>query len=132
MSGKVRLIAVAAAAALGAGPAWAHHSFAMFDMNQENTLSSTVKDFQLTNPHSWVWLTVADGAGGTDQWGLEGMSPNYLERRGWSKRTISPGDKVTVVIHPVRNGEHGGELLRMTLPDGKEMVMFGEPPASKP
>ena len=114
-----------AAALLAAGPALAHHSFAMFDMTQEKTVSGTVTDFQWTNPHSWIWLEVPTSGGASEQWGVEGMSPNFLERRGWSKNTLKVGDKVTVVVHPVKNGGHGGSFVRVTLPDGKVMDMMG-------
>jgi hypothetical protein len=124
----------AAAAAMAAGtPALAHHSFAMFDMTQEKTISGTVSDFQWTNPHSWIWLDVPTADGGSEKWGVEGMSPNFLERRGWSKNTLRVGDKVSVVVHPVRNGGKGGSFVRVTLPDGKVMDMMGgggPPPAS--
>ena len=118
-----------AAALLMSGPALAHHSFAMFDMTQEKTVSGTVTDFQWTNPHSWIWLDVPTSAGASEQWGVEGMSPNFLERRGWSKNTLHRGDKVSVVVHPVKNGGHGGSFVRVTLPDGKVMNMMGAYPA---
>ena len=118
-------LTLAAASVLGsAAPALAHHSFSMFDMAQEKTISGTVTDFQWTNPHSWIWLEVPT-AGGGEQWGVEGMSPNFLERRGWSKNTLKVGDKVSVVIHPVKNGGKGGSFVRVTLPDGKVMDMMG-------
>ncbi len=118
------LVLFAAAALASASPALAHHSFAMFDMAQEKTISGTVTDFQWTNPHSWIWLEVP-AASGAEQWGVEGMSPNFLERRGWSKNTLHRGDKVSVTIHPVKNGGHGGSFMRVTLPDGKVMDMMG-------
>jgi hypothetical protein len=68
---------------------------------------------------------VPNEKGELEQWGIEGMSPNFLGRRGWSKNTMKPGDKVSVEIHPLRNGEHGGTFLNVTLPDGKKLMMFG-------
>lgn len=121
--------AAAVLGALGAAPAYAHHSFAMFDMTQEKSVAGTVTDFQWTNPHTWIWLQVPVANGPAEQWGIEGMSPNFLERRGWSKNTLHPGDKVTVVVHPVRNGGHGGSFVRVTLPSGKVMDMMGGQPA---
>jgi len=121
-----RILAASALALAAATPALAHHSFAMFDMAKEQTISGTVTDFQWTNPHSWIWLEVPSASGGGgEQWGVEGMSPNFLERRGWSKNTLHRGDKVSVVIHPVKNGGHGGSFVRVTLPDGKVMDMMG-------
>ncbi|HEU4625574.1 MAG TPA: DUF6152 family protein [Steroidobacteraceae bacterium] len=104
---------------------FAHHSFSMFDMKTTKTLSGTVKEFEWTNPHTWLWLMVPNDRGELEQWGIEGMSPNFLGRRGWSKHTLRPGDKVTVEIHPLRNGEHGGTFLNVTLPSGKKLMMFG-------
>jgi hypothetical protein len=119
-----RLSALAAAGVALAGPALAHHSFAMFDMGAEKSISGTVSDYQWTNPHTWIWVDVPT-ASGSEKWGVEGMSPNFLERRGWSKRTIAIGDKVTVVVHPVKDGGHGGSFISVTLPDGKVMNMMG-------
>lgn len=117
---------VLAALAGSAGPAEAHHSYAMFDMGKEVSLVGTIKEFQWTNPHSWIWLDVPGADGKVEQWGIEGMSPNYLARRGWTKETLKPGDKVTVVIHPLKNQEHGGSFLRVTLPDGTVMIQVGD------
>jgi len=123
---------------LGSGVLWlglaaapsavlAHHSYAMFDMSQTLTLQGTIRDFQWTNPHSWIWIDVA-GAKGPEQWGIEGMSPNYLARRGWTKHTLKPGDKVSVLIHPLKGAEHGGSFLSVTLADGSVMRQSGGPP----
>ena len=107
------------------GTAVAHHSFSMFDMKATKTISGTVKQFEWTNPHTWLWIYVPNDKGELQQWGIEGMSPNFLGRRGWSKNTLKAGDKVTLDIHPLRNGEHGGTFLNVTLPNGKVMKMFG-------
>ena len=125
-SGFKRTCAALAALAIGAcGTALAHHSFSMFDMKTTKTLTGTVKQFEWTNPHTWLWVMVPNEKGELEQWGIEGMSPNFLGRRGWSKNTLKPGDKVAVEIHPLRNGEHGGTFLNVTLPNGKKLMMFG-------
>lgn len=110
-------------------PALAHHSFAAFDLSQEKTITGTIADFQWTNPHTFVWIDVPTAGGGTEKWGIEGMSPNFLERRGWSKNTLHPGDKVTVTFHPTKFG-HGGSFVRVTLPDGTSRDMMGTPPSA--
>ena len=122
---RLVLITAAAGALVSTSTALAHHSFSMFDMAQEKTIAGTVTDFQWTNPHSFIWLEVPNASGAGEQWGVEGMSPNFLERRGWSKNTLHRGDKVSVVIHPVKNGAHGGSFVRVTLPNGKVMDMMG-------
>ncbi len=96
--------------------AFAHHSFAMFDNKQEKTLTGTLKELQWTNPHIWVQVLVKDPATGKDvEWSVEGGSPNNLARRGWSRSVMKPGDPVVVVIHPLKNGDNGGSLVKVTV-----------------
>lgn len=122
---RIKILTIAVLAAfLGVAPALAHHSFDMFDLTKQMTITGTIKDFQWTNPHTWTWVDVPNDKGGVDTWGIEGMSPNYLGRRGWTKHTLNPGDKVTVTIFPLKDGKKGGTFLHVELPDGKEMVMF--------
>ena len=105
----------------------AHHSFAPFDMGAEKTISGTVKQFDWTNPHTWIWVNVPDGHGGVETWAIEGMSPNFLGRRGWTKSSLKAGDKVSLVIRPLRDGSKGGMFVRATLADGKVLLPTGEP-----
>jgi len=105
------LTALLVVAALGSRAA-AHHSFAPFDMSSEKTITGVVNRFEWTNPHSWIWIDVPNDKGGVDTWGIEGMSPNYLARRGWSKTSLKPGEKVTIVVRPMRNGQNGGMFVR--------------------
>jgi hypothetical protein len=118
-------VAVTAVGVLGPGIVDAHHSYAMFDVVHEKTLSGTIREFQWTNPHTWIWIQVPTADGGKEEWGVEGMSPNFLGRRGWSRETLKPGDKVTIVIHPVKDGSRGGSFLRVTLADGRVLDMMG-------
>ena len=126
---KARLTAAFAALALAgaaAAPALAHHSFAMFDFQASKTVTGTVEQFDWTNPHTFIWLQVPTGANGaTERYGFEGMSPNYLGRRGWTKSTLKPGDKVTVIYHPLKDGSKGGTYQKVQLSDGKELANIG-------
>ena len=97
-------------AALTAPPALAHHSFAMFDSGTEVRLTGTVREFQWTNPHSWLQLQVERG-GTTVEYSIELGSPNSMSRRGWRRTTFRPGDKITAVINPMRDGSPGGALV---------------------
>ncbi len=99
-------------------PAVAHHSTAMFDFTKTVQLEGTIKDFQWTNPHTWTVVTVSGKPGVAGEYGLEGMSPNYLARNGWSKRMLKPGEKVKLAIHPLKDGRKGGFMVSVTLPDG--------------
>ena len=110
-----------AAAVIAAGSASAHHSTAMFNMRESVVLNGTIKEFQWTNPHTWIVFDVPNGKGGTDEYGIEGMSPNYLARVGWDKHTLSSGDKVELTIHPLKDGRKGGFDVSVKLPDGKLM-----------
>ena len=119
MVSKFGIAALAASmAAVAASPAMAHHSFAMFDRAKQVTLAGTIKSFQYSNPHSWVELIVMTPAGGTEDWTIEALSPNVLSRSGWKKSSLVAGQKVKVVINPMRDGSHGGNLVSVTLPDG--------------
>ena len=106
------------------GAAWAHHSFAMFDQSKALPLKGTVHDFQWTNPHAFIDIDVPNPGGSTDLWKVELNSPNNLKRQGWKSSEMKPGDKVTVVIRPLRDGSKGGLFVSVTLPDGK---FFGDP-----
>jgi hypothetical protein len=113
----VTFLALAALAAAAAAPAVAHHSTAMFDFAKTIEITGTVQDFQWTNPHTWTNVTV-EGGGTAGVYGLEGMSPNYLARNGWTKRTLNPGDKVTFEVHPLKDGRKGGFMVSAKLADG--------------
>ena len=105
----------------------AHHSFAPFDLTKEKTITGTVSRFEWTNPHSWIWVDVPNEKGGVDNWAVEGMSPNYLARRGWTRTTVKPGDKITIAVRPLRSGENGGMFVRATLADGRVLTQTGQP-----
>ena len=117
---SVMALAVAAAVMV-AGGASAHHSTAMFDMQKSVTLNGTIKEFQWTNPHTWIVFDVTNASGGVDEYGIEGMSPNYLARNGWDKHTLSSGDKVELVLHPLKDGRKGGFNVSVKKPDGTVM-----------
>jgi hypothetical protein len=124
-----RAVVVGLLGLLGGGIASAHHSFSVFDMTTNKEIEGEVVEFQWTNPHTWTWVDVTNADGTTTRWGLEGMSPNFLGRRGWSKNTFKPGDKIKATLWPLKSGEPGGTLQRATLPDGSEVVNFGRGPA---
>jgi hypothetical protein len=115
-----------------AGSAWAHHSFAMFDLEKQVTVEGAVKEFQWTNPHCWLQVMVPDGKGGEQEWSFEMGALGMLARTGWKSSTVKPGDKVTVVMNPLKSGEPSGRLLKVTLPDGRVMGPGGNAPPPKP
>jgi hypothetical protein len=102
----------------------AHHSFAMFDQSQQVTLKGTVAEFQWTNPHAWIHLDVPNANGVKDTWQVELNSPNNLKRQGWKSTSVKPGDQVTLVLNPLKDGSKGGLFVSITLPDGS---VLGDP-----
>ena len=116
---KSRMLGLAAVAAvLQAVPAIAHHSFAMFDGKSTVSLEGTVKAFQWISPHSWILLMVPNSGGQPEQWAIEMGSPGGLAKDGWRPKTLTPGMNVTAIIHPLKDGTHGGQYLAVKLPDG--------------
>lgn len=109
---------ILAAFLLTAVPAAAHHSAAMFDHTKTVKLVGTVVQFGWTNPHSWISIDVPDASGKTERWSVECNSPNNLARMGWKSASLKPGDKVTILIHPLRNGDKGGSFMSATLANG--------------
>jgi hypothetical protein len=107
--------------AAGAGPALAHHSFSMFDSEHQKKMIGTVKEFNWTNPHVYILLSSADASGVVKDFTVECANPGILNRVGWKFNMIKPGDKLTVIIAPLRDGEAGGLLKEVTLPDGRVM-----------
>jgi hypothetical protein len=96
----------------------AHHSLGMFDMQKTSTLQGTVSKFEWTNPHAWIWVTVADSKGESQEWGLEMAALAMLRRGGYTRNSFRPGDKVSIEMHPVKDGRNGGAFIRATFADG--------------
>jgi hypothetical protein len=102
----------------------AHHSFAMFDQSRQVTLKGTVSEFQWTNPHAWIHLDVPNVNGVKETWQVELNSPNNLKRQGWKSSSVKPGDQVTLVLNPLKDGSKGGLFVSITLSDG---TVLGDP-----
>jgi hypothetical protein len=114
-----KTLGLATIAAALAGPALAHHSFAMFDAGKTITLAGTVKEFEWVNPHAWIHIITADPkTGEIGDWSFEMGSPGQLGTRGMKSDSMKPGDKVTISAHPMKDGSHGGQYMSATLADG--------------
>ncbi len=99
----------------------AHHSYSMFDAAKSISLQGNVREFQWTNPHCFIEL-LALRSGAAEEWSIQMDSPQGLYRRGWRPGSIKPGDKVTIVIHPTRDGSHSGRYVSAVGPDGKPLL----------
>ena len=124
------VLAVAFVAANGAR-AVAHHSFSPFDMANQKTVTGTVNKVEWTNPHTWIWLNITNDQGVVETWGFEGMSPNYWARRGWTRTTLKPGDTISLVFRPLKDGSHGGMFVSTKLADGRVLTGGGASPADR-
>ena len=113
--------ASALAVTLTASTALAHHSFAMFDMTKEVTVSGTIKQFQWTNPHAYIQLTCKDASGRDVEWSMEMGAPMYLYARGWRPSSLKAGMRVNVTLNPLRNGKPGGVVREVTTADGRSI-----------
>ena len=99
----------------------AHHSPVLFDRSVAKTLVGTVVEFAWTNPHASIQLDVPNETGSADRWGVELGSPNSMAKNGWRSSSVKPGDKVTVIVNPLKSGEPGGIFVSITLADGRRL-----------
>jgi len=118
-------------AMLMASSAFAHHSHAMFDSTKQVTLVGTVKELDWDNPHCWLQVLVPDPKdpqAAPVEWSVEMDSPLSMFRRGWKPGIVKPGDKITVVVNPLRDGRTGGQIVSATGADGKPIGIAPESP----
>ena len=111
-------LAFAALVAFTAAPALAHHSFAMFDRDKPMTLEGVVRQFQWTNPHSWIQVNAPGPDGVMREWSIEGNSTGTLYRQGWKPTSFKAGDKVSMRIFPMKDGSAGGSFVGARFADG--------------
>jgi len=97
----------------------AHHGVSQFD-DKEITLQGVVKEFQYTNPHSWLILDVTNKDGSVTTWGFEAEGPGVLMRNGIHKSDFTPGTKLTITAHPLKNGQPAGSWIKAVRADGVE------------
>jgi hypothetical protein len=113
---------LAVAAVLISGTALAHHGRGLiYDAKKETTVKGTVTDFLWRNPHVEIGLEAADPKATPRQWLFEASSTGVLSQRGWTKRSLKPGDVVTVTFHPPVKGASTGDLIKVVFADGREL-----------
>ena len=118
-------VITALSAALAAYPAAAHHSDAMFASDKEVMLNGTVKQFQYTNPHSWIQIVVPGANGAPVEWSIETGAPIVLLRAGIKPTSLQPGEKVSLRVHPMKDGSAGGSLIEAKKEDGSTLSLKG-------
>jgi hypothetical protein len=117
------LRALPAALCLLASPALSHHTADALDLNRTVKLTGTVKQFQWTSPYTMLSLVAAPQRGKAQEWLLDLNSPGSLSRKGWNAKTLKPGDRLTVTIHPLKDGQPGGRAVSVVLPNGTSVAM---------
>jgi hypothetical protein len=121
MKRRMLCFALTAIAVASAVPARAHHSFAVYEPTVQIKLSGVVTTFKWTNQHVYVEIDASDPkTGGTRHWLLECASTSILNRAGWKFNMLKPGDKITVIVSPIRTGEPAALLKQVTLADGSK------------
>ena len=126
MTGMARATMAAVLACCMNSAVSAHHSAApVFDLAAEKTVTGVVKQVDWTNPHIWVWIDVLNPSGQVETYGFEGMSPNYLARRGWTKTSLQTGNRITVTFRPLKDGRPGGMFMTGKLEDGRVLTSGG-------
>jgi Family of unknown function (DUF6152) len=119
--------ALVSALALCAAAAMAHHSAAQFDFAQRVTIEGVVKEFNVTNPHTWATVEITDDKRGTRDAQYEGHSASHFYRAGYTRDMVKVGDKVAILIAPRRDGEDGGFIQAFTA-NGKTIGFGGLSP----
>jgi len=101
-------VAVAVVGLAAAAPAMAHHAHAMYATDTEIVLEGTVKEMRWMNPHSWMYIVVPGAKGAQPKtWAFEGAATGQLVRKGWTRDSVKPGDKIKIACWPLRNGSEG-------------------------
>ena len=115
-------VCVLAIVALASNRAAAHHSFAAeFDFQKPVTLKGVVVLWEMINPHGWITIDVRSQDGRTARWMVETSNPNGLMRLGWTKRSLKPGDEITVDGYLAKDGSNTANAATVTLADGRKV-----------
>jgi len=107
------------------GPAFAHHAWHGYDMENLTTVKGTVTQFDWRNPHVWISFEMTDDKGNIESWSAGGPSPSRMAGTGWDKDTLKPGDQITAVGHRISDGTYNLRLVKVVLSDGRELICYG-------
>lgn len=123
MRGKISAALFTAALVVAVyAPLWAHHGFAAYDESKQLVMKATVTEWLWANPHCFLRFDATDDRGQVIHWAAEVSNPIDMTRRGWTKRTLNSGDRVTVTIRPAKNGAPVAQLLKVELANGQTLV----------
>ena len=135
MKFKMATFAAPALVVLAAVSAFAHHGTNLYDMTKPITVKGTITQFEWGNPHNQIYFDAKDDKGNVVHWVVATEPPAVMSEKGWTRKTLKPGDQVTTFVFPAKNGAPVGNLQKIILPDGTELAAAGPPgvtpPASK-
>lgn len=120
------ILSVLAALVLCSLPLSAHHGAAAYESNNPLTLKGRVTDFQFVNPHCQIFFDTKNDKGEIEHWRSELTAPNKLARAGWTKRSLKPGDEITVTGLVGKNSAHALWIRKLIGPDGQTMALSEE------
>jgi hypothetical protein len=123
--GALAVLTAVLSLSVAAPPVFAHHSFGLFDMSKTATVEGTIIKLEWSNPHCWLFLASGPSDAEAVNYGFEMTSVGEMTRRGWTKTSVKPGDKVKVTYHPVRDGRPAGYMMSVMTDEGKYV---GRPP----
>lgn len=112
-------IIVSAALSLAATVSFAHHSSAMFDKQIVRHVTASVIEFQWTNPHVWIQISIENEAGEQEEWSIEGLGPNSLSRKGWRRNSFKAGEIIEIKFNPMRDGSPAGGFIGAKFENGE-------------
>lgn len=121
---KLRPFLTMACVLVGCLSVFAHHGFSAFEMDKNVTYAGTVVEYNWQNPHVHIIVKVPEGASDpttVGTWDIEGAAPSIMARQGWNKATYKPGDSITLVAHPLKDGGKGASLFYAIRPDGTRL-----------
>jgi hypothetical protein len=117
--GTLAVLVASLSFSVAAPPVFAHHSFGLFDMSKTTEISGTIVKLEWSNPHCWLFLASGPSDAEAVNYGFEMTSVGEMTRRGWTKTSVKPGDKVKVTYHPVRDGRPAGYMVSVMTDEGK-------------
>jgi len=104
------------------GTTFSHHGFvSWFDMSRSVTVKGTVRNFDWTNPHAYIFLDVKNGKGAVEKWRVELGAIGMLARAGWRRDTLKPGDEITAIGNPAKDGTPMMHLDKIIFANGQEL-----------
>ena len=126
MRTRIAILALVMNLFIATAPAFTHHADVAYERTSIELKSATIVKVAWINPHGVVTCDVKDETGKVTRWILEMGSPSAMQRVGWNRNSISPGDVVKIDVNPAKNGTNFGRLLRVSMADGK-LLDYREP-----